>query len=200
MERVRPPIRAVAAADLDPVSRLLARAFDDDPVVNWVFRDRRLILEMFRRQMRSLYLPKGFGHMDGVAATLWTPPGAAADPPMLSLAAFAARCVLSAGPSVIGRMLRASSAMSDGRPAEPHYYLFAVGVEPSRRGEGYGGRIIREGLSRADAERAPAYLENSKPRNTPLYERLGFIAADEIRFAPDAPPMLPMRRPAKTEV
>ena len=78
----------------------------------------------------------------------------------------------------------------------PHYYLFAVGVRKGAQGKGLGGRLIREGLARADAEGAPAYLENSNPKNTPLYERLGFRPTAPLPLPDGAPPLLGMLRPA----
>ena len=48
-------------------------------------------------------------------------------------------------------------------------------------------------LERVDAAGAPAYLENSNPRNTPLYQRHGFVARKNI--APHGcPPMVAMWR------
>ena len=51
------------------------------------------------------------------------------------------------------------------------------------------------GLSRCDAEHAPAYLESSKPDNVPYYERFGFEVTGEI-VVPNGPTLIPMwRRP-----
>jgi GNAT superfamily N-acetyltransferase len=70
-----------------------------------------------------------------------------------------------------------------------------VGVDPLRQGRGLGSAILQEGLRRCDADGLPAYLENSNPKNTGLYERLGFEAIGLIQPA-DFPPMQPMlRRP-----
>ncbi len=56
--------------------------------------------------------------------------------------------------------------------------------------------MLAANLERADAAGMPAYLENSNPRNTPLYERHGFVAQKNI--APKGcPPLLAMwRKPA----
>lgn len=34
-------------------------------------------------------------------------------------------------------------------PSEPHWYLFAIGVDPSTQGQGFGSDLIRHGLDRA---------------------------------------------------
>ena len=64
------------------------------------------------------------------------------------------------------------------------------------RAGGSAALIIREGLALADKAGADAYLENSNPRNTPLYERLGFAAVNPLPLADGAPPLLAMLRPA----
>ena len=81
-------------------------------------------------------------------------------------------------------------------PKAPHYYLFAVGVTPEAQGKGLGGAILREGLKRADEAGAMAYLENSNPKNTLLYERLGFRVTAPLPLPKDAPPLLSMLRAA----
>jgi ribosomal protein S18 acetylase RimI-like enzyme len=69
------------------------------------------------------------------------------------------------------------------RPAEPHWYLEHIAVEPAHRGAGLGRALIEHGLERADADRAPAWLVTSKETNVPLYERFGF----GVQAAEDAP-------------
>jgi GNAT superfamily N-acetyltransferase len=64
---------------------------------------------------------------------------------------------------------------------EPHWYLFILGVDPPRQGQGLGSSIIHRGLGRADAEGLPCYLETMKARNVPFYQKHGFeVVVDEI--------------------
>lgn len=200
MQYEPPPLRSAKPADAPEATEILAAAFADDPVLNWALPDPRLMGSLFGALARSLYLRRGFGHIDGSAATLWAPPGVPSDPPTLAFLGFAARVFAVGGLAALKRMKRSADLLERHHPKTPHYYLFAVGVRPHLAGRGLGGRIIRAGLERADAEGAPAYLENSKPRNTPLYERLGFVAGEELRFAPDAPPLLLMTRPPRREI
>jgi len=194
MDAAQPPLRAATPADAEEIADILSEAFDDDPVLNWVLRDRRPIRTLFREMAGGLYLRRGFGHLDGDAATLWTPPGIEPDPPFWNWLKVVGATGWHGGPRSLARAARAGETLAANHPDTPHYYLFAVGVRPGRQGAGLGGRAIRAGLDRADAEGAAAYLENSKPRNTPLYQRVGFEALDEIRFGPDAPPLLRMLR------
>ena len=83
------------------------------------------------------------------------------------------------------------------RPKKPHYYLDFIGVHPDKQGQGYASALLRHTLTRLDAEKQPAYLESSNPRNNPLYQRHGFQITDEIQL-PNGPILWCMwRNPAK---
>jgi ribosomal protein S18 acetylase RimI-like enzyme len=56
----------------------------------------------------------------------------------------------------------------------PHWYLWALGVEPAAQGQGIGGSLIRPVLARADAEGLPCYLETETERNVAFYRKYGF--------------------------
>jgi ribosomal protein S18 acetylase RimI-like enzyme len=55
-----------------------------------------------------------------------------------------------------------------------HWYLWGLGVEPSRQGQGIGGMLIQPVLARADASGLPCYLETMNEKNVPFYEKHGF--------------------------
>ncbi|SFB54761.1 Acetyltransferase (GNAT) domain-containing protein [Amycolatopsis marina] len=84
--------------------------------------------------------------------------------------------------------------------AGTYWYLSNVVVDPDRRGQGIGGAMLREQLGQLDAERVPAYLEASSPRNRRLYERVGFTDVGDPIELPDGPRLQPMWRPASAEV
>ena len=89
-----------------------------------------------------------------------------------------------------------ADAMEKHHPTKHHYYLSFVAVAPRLQGMGLGSAILEATLKQADAKGWPAYLENSNPKNTRLYERHGFVARPSI--APKgAPPLLPMWRDPK---
>jgi ribosomal protein S18 acetylase RimI-like enzyme len=58
--------------------------------------------------------------------------------------------------------------------------LYFLAVDPALQGMGLGSRILDATLKRIDEMGLPAYLENSNPRNTRLYERAGFVARKNI--------------------
>ena len=77
-------------------------------------------------------------------------------------------------PPLAARLATALGLMQRHVPAEPHWYLDVLAVDPARQGAGLGTRAVSAGLARADAEGAPCYLETARSANLPLYHRLGF--------------------------
>jgi ribosomal protein S18 acetylase RimI-like enzyme len=180
-----------APADRDRALAALTAAFCSDPVIRWLFPDSRTYLHAFPRLAQ---LMGGDAFVAGTVAVaadhagvaLWVSPDAhTADEALIAL--FES-CV---DPVRLDAVFDLLTQVGDHHPAEPVWYLPFVGVDPTRRGQGFGGRLVRAGLERAAADGLPAYLVASSPQNRALYERLGFKVVGEIRAA-DAPPLWPM--------
>ena len=62
---------------------------------------------------------------------------------------------------------------------EPHWYLWALGVEPARQGQGIGGALLAHGMARADREARPCYLETETESNVAFYARREFEIVHE---------------------
>jgi ribosomal protein S18 acetylase RimI-like enzyme len=195
-----PVLRRARAIDRGAVVRALARAFDADPVINYVLRqdDRRAFaFELFFDvAFRTLSLPhdEAWVAEDGAGAALWTPPGKWSD---FTLVRSIHHLVRAVGVRRSPRIFRALDRVGHLHPTQSHWYLFAIGVDPDRQGRGIGGALLDAVLTRCDASGTPAYLEASSPHNVRLYERKGFRITDEIRMANDAPPLWPMWRDAR---
>jgi ribosomal protein S18 acetylase RimI-like enzyme len=56
----------------------------------------------------------------------------------------------------------------------PHWYLWALGVEPGHQGQGIGSRLIQPVLARADKDGVPCYLETQTEGNVAFYQKQGF--------------------------
>ena len=69
------------------------------------------------------------------------------------------------------------------RVPQPHWYLWALGVEPERQGQGIGRSLLTDGLARADADACPCYLETETEFNVAFYSRWGFIVVHEGEIA-----------------
>jgi ribosomal protein S18 acetylase RimI-like enzyme len=190
--------------DHDAIVRVLVRAFDADPVANYLLRHdahRVHAFELcFGAFLRHVTMPHGETWIadGGAGAALWTPPGRW-DVGLRKTLAMGPSLLRSVGLSRARTMGAAANRVQRKHPSTPHFYLFAIGVDPDRQGRGIGGALLGAVLRRCDAERVPAYLEASTPNNRRLYERHGFRATEEVTMAPDAPPVWLMWREPSTE-
>jgi ribosomal protein S18 acetylase RimI-like enzyme len=188
-------VRPDAAAEAALVA-LLSRAFDADPVINWVLRQDGARAAAFEWLFRlSLDMaPEVYTTADRRGVALWTPPGWGRLDWLRHLPR-APGFVRAVGLRRLGRVARAVAALERSHPGRPHYYLSYLAVDPPLQGRGIGSALLRHVLDRCDAEGIAAYLENSNPRNTPLYERHGFRAIERHSLGGgDGPPLLLMWR------
>ena len=63
-------------------------------------------------------------------------------------------------------------------PAEPHWHLGPVAVEPSLQGQGIGTAMLSAFCALVDGTCAFSYLETDKRENIRLYERFGFTVVE----------------------
>jgi GNAT superfamily N-acetyltransferase len=189
-------VRPFVRADLAATVAALARAFDDDPVMTWIFPDD----QMRRRRLPSFFsaaLRGTSAHPQGaevavqgdqvLGAAIWLPPGAWRPPLWRQLVALPGVVIrlgsrLSVASATYGALLRV-------HPARPHWYLSGIGIDPPVQGTGVGSQLLHSRLARCDAAGLPAYLESSKERNVPFYERHGFTVVGELTV-PDGGPTL----------
>src|SRR5262249_2919748 len=133
--------------------------------------------------------------LDGLAAAAWIPPVLETAPPSwfedLSVLPAVLRLT---GLSRLARGAAMAGAVERGQPDLPCLFPPLLGLLPRAQGAGLGSALLAHALARVDAAGAHAYLENSNPRNSPLYERAGFKISREIRARPDAPPIFAMIR------
>jgi ribosomal protein S18 acetylase RimI-like enzyme len=192
-------VRRARMQDAPDLARTLARAFADDPVTAWFLPRQEDREERLRGAYEHVFLRRiGLPHdatfsVDGHAGVaLWLPPGQA------QLSVLDQLRLLPAMAAAVGRALpralRGMNAIDAVHPHEPHWYLWMLGVDPERQGEGLGSRLLDEVLARCDAERVPAYLEASTERNRALYLRHGFEDAGELRLPGNGPRIWPMWR------
>lgn len=183
--------------------RIIADAFADDDVNLWAFNGQAAMEPAFSLMARYLYLRRGFGlcAAEGRAGTLWLGPGAGKSYGIAGNLALARAIFRYGGVRGAKKCLTLDGVLTRRRPTIPHYYLFAIGVHPCLQGQGIGSQLIKATLMLADREGKPAYLENSKPENTPFYQRHGFQVLEEIRPAPGCPPLwLMWRDPQKSKL
>ncbi len=189
----------VGAGEVTAAGRTLRAAFASDPVFRWMIpgldraapRLQAWFTAVVRDEIRKPH--HLVEHVEGGAAVaLWheaddwkASPMSIVRTALPSLGLFRQRTV---------HALRVLAAMERSHPEGPHRHLMYIGVDPTRQGSGLGGRLLADAVDRCDAAGLPAYLENSNPRNEPLYARYGFVAHHVVDMPGDAPPLHAMWR------
>lgn len=191
--------RLATQQDVAGIAEALARAFDDDPVMRWLFCDdeqrraarmtRFFAAETRRHLAHDASVYTGTNHE---GAALWSPPGKwkttwremlRSTPTMLPAINWR-----------LPRALRLVNAMERAHPQEPHWYLAILGTHPRAQGKGVGSAVMRDVLDRCDATGLGAYLESSKESNIGYYERFRFRVTGEVSMPKGGPTLWPMWR------
>ena len=63
---------------------------------------------------------------------------------------------------------------------DQYIHLLIMGVSQEHQGKGFGGKLIRAIIKKAETERKPIYLETQKEENVTLYEKYGFSVKKKI--------------------
>jgi len=180
-------IRQATAADTPAICASLARAFHDDPVTEWALpsarRRPKQSARFYRERLRTL-LPEEMVFCDDGCrgAAIWAPHDRWRSPlgELVRMRVVTRRSF---------SFLVGARRVEQAHPDDPHYYLNVLRVDPVAQGEGLGSQLLQPMLERCDREHVPAYLESSKERNVPFYERHGFRVTGEMRFPFGGPPM-----------
>jgi GNAT superfamily N-acetyltransferase len=193
-------VREARAADADAIARALTRAFHDDPVQRFLFpgdsqyrRQGRANFELVVR--RTLEIGTAYTAAGCEGASLWIPPGGDFTEGWGG-ALFALRSLL-AMRLAVRRGAQLFAELARHHPHDAHWYLPVLGTAPEHQGRGVGSALLAPALARCDAEGLPAYLESSKAKNIPFYQRHGFEVTGSLQV-PGGPELWPMlRKPRK---
>ena len=61
-----------------------------------------------------------------------------------------------------------------------YIHLLIMGVSTEFQGKGFGGKMLRALIEKAETERTPIYLETQKEENVNFYEKYGFSVKKKI--------------------
>lgn len=167
---------------------ILARAFRDNPLDRAVIGDdpdRRLrsITHGMRASLRSALgsctILLGLREGSPAGVLLAVPPGGFPLPPPNLLAHMCS--VLAQGIRVSARWGQVYRTLEVAHPAEPHWYLSLLGVDPPHRGHGVGMALLRSWLELVDQDDLPGYLETDSLTNVGFYQSVGFTVQLELK-------------------
>lgn len=184
------PVR-LHESQIATVGEVLGRAFFDDPMFVYIVPDdaqrERALPVVFTTATRYGHL---FGEVYTTAGTaeagaVWVPPDSGAMTPERMATAGMPAVAGELGEAAMGRFTAVMShfgALHQRDMPEPHWYLMILGVDPPRQGQGIGGQLIQPVLARADVVGRACYLETTKARNVPFYQKHGFevLGEDDI--------------------
>lgn len=177
-------VRRARAEDIPAIGESLARAFEDDPVMEWLVSSDRRRLGVLRRFMalrtrQLLRQDEVWTTRGGEGAALWALPGQWHDPPrnVWQMLRALSPDILAHVPSTVRGLDRIEKAHTG---LGPHMYLAVLGTHPEHQGQGFGSRLLAPVLEDCDANLIDAYLESSKESNLAIYARHGFKVTGEI--------------------
>ncbi|REL39193.1 GNAT family N-acetyltransferase [Rhodohalobacter sp. SW132] len=186
-------IKKVNAKDRTRAIETIVLAFSSDPQLRFLYPDplqyQTYAFDFFKAfggnafEQNSAHQAGGYS---GVA--LWLPPDF--HPNEEDLVNLIHK---SADESKIQTVMAVLEQMERYQPDEPHWHLPLIGTDPAKQGQGYGTALLQYGLELIDQQGSIAYLENTNPKNKPLYERHGFKVLGVIQVD-DSPPLFPMIR------
>ncbi len=184
------PTRLVAS-QLPEAGAVLGRALYDDPMMVYL-----IPADATRERVLPWFMGAGarYGHLFGEVyttenrvegAAVWLPPGSANMSPLRMLRAGMLVAPFRLG---LGAFRRFMSMVGHFEKLEKrdmptlHWQLALLGVEPTRQGQGIGSSLLGPVLTRADAEGTHCYLETTRDRNVPFYQKHGFevVVEDDL--------------------
>ena len=192
-------------ADVAGATDVLAASHADYPAFAHVWPD-----PVVRRRALRPFLRAGVADSAGLgdsavgregdvigAVALWLGPGAfpwSLGRKLRATGAFLATAA--AAPRAFPSFARIGAAAERTHPTDEHWYVETLGVHPRAQGRGWGPRVLRPGLERADAAGVACYVETSDPANEAFYQRQGFeLTAPRLEHRPGGPPCLGTTRP-----
>ena len=174
---------------IKPASRMLARAFLDDPFFTYVYPDaaeRRVKLSYLGEYFLRYGLRYGQTHatslqLEGIA--VWIRLKKVSMPFWRVLLSGGLWPAFKLGRRAMQKLKNLSEYIDDKHGKlmpVTHWYLSLLAVDPEFQGRGYASKLMRGMLPGIDEEGLPCYLETESGRNIPIYQHFGFKVIDEF--------------------
>jgi hypothetical protein len=204
MHVLNPAVR-IRTSQIELLGGILTRAFHNDPGVEYILPDahtRRSVLSWFFTSVAirtSRLCGEIYTTMNVDGGALWIRPGVdltighAVRTEMLSLPCRLDRSSISRWINVSGYLESVRRQLAD----KLHWYLIALGTEPSKREKAIREAVMAPVLETADWELRSCYVETFHERELPFYEQCGFRIAGAGQIPNGGPSFWTLIRPPR---
>jgi len=177
-------------AQVKPAAEMMARAFQDYPLMAYFFPDAAERMEKSAYDFESLIR---YGLLYGeVYATSPSLEGAAVWLPSEKIHRTLWRRIRSGGLSILFKSGKSAASrqrsfvdyvVSIHKRCAPlaYRYLQLIGVDPVHQGKGYSSTLLRAMFARLDKEHMPSFLETHAEKNVAIYQHHGFRVVEESK-------------------
>jgi GNAT superfamily N-acetyltransferase len=188
-------------ADVERVVPALVRAFAADPLFDWIEprpEPRARFLTAFMRALawRSHLFGEAFVTSPvAQGASLWKGPdlGHLTDEQSARCGLDRVADSLDPGPRARFTAADVEHVLERAVP-RPRWYLGVLAVDPDGQAQGWGARLMKPILDRADADGLPVSLETMREANLAYYRRHGFDVAATVDLPDGGPTCWVLRR------
>jgi ribosomal protein S18 acetylase RimI-like enzyme len=173
----------VQKKDLEKMVNVLTNAFSEDSMWKKVFNDedknRALTEVMVRFCLKYGNVVATSENIEGVMAL------APYDKAMTALriirsGAFLLSMKISKEAKMMELLTNAIEEAKKSLNLGIYIHLLIMGVSQEYQGKGFGGKLLRAVIKKAETERIPIYLETQKEENVSLYEKYGFSVRKKV--------------------
>jgi ribosomal protein S18 acetylase RimI-like enzyme len=180
-------LRALVPLELKGAAHLLSRGMRDNPVNVRAFgpqadRRRRAMARFFEPVVQGLHTRgRIVGAFRGsvLAGVCGMAPPGRCQPAFAEKLGILPAVVLGNGIGVPLRVLRWTGEWARRDPAQPHWHLGPVAVDPDLQGQKIGSAMLKDFCAQMDEGSALSYLETDKAENVRFYQRFGYTVVAE---------------------
>lgn len=191
-------ITRAATSDAPEVAELIATAFHDLEVAQWLVPDPEQRAQILPANFR-IWVDHALAHgqvqltVDRLGVAVWFPRNP--ETPLPEPVGYSQRLAAACGEAT-PRFQHLDNLFDKHHPRmQPHHHLAFLAVHPQRQRQGVGAALLQRHHSRIDAFGVGAYLEATSPGSKDLYEQHGYRQLHQNFWLPDGTPIWPMWRP-----
>ncbi|MHA2008852.1 MAG: GNAT family N-acetyltransferase [Promethearchaeota archaeon] len=169
--------------DIKKAANVLVDAYTEDPLINKIFKEideRRIQFEImtgFCIKYGDVYAPTD--NFEGIMSILPHDKGDMTVWRVLRSGGFFKSFKLFSVRKMMSQSIKIIEETKKNLDIGPYIYLFVIGVSLGNQGKGFGGKLLRALVEKADTEKKSMYLETQNEKNVALYEKYGFYVHDK---------------------